>query len=147
MIDCGDVQKCFTEFKVKKKTLKDKKGGKSKLLIENPTEKKFKILDIENCVYKSLKDDTKCDYGILDDKNNIFYFIELKGCDVNKGIKQILETIKDLKHHINAEKLKARLIVTRFPSPKSTFNTKDYKDLMKIVNQDLIIKNSHTEII
>ena len=145
MIDCTKLEECFTEFTDRKKTLIDRKGGKSKLLIENPTEKKFKILDIENCIYRGLKDETKCDYGILDDK--IFYFVELKGCDVNKGIKQILETIKSLKHCLRSNEFKARLIVTRFTTTRSTYNTKDFKDLKKIVNQDLIIKNSHTEII
>jgi len=144
MIDYVELEKCFIESKDKKKTLKDKKGGKSKLLIENPSEKEFKILDIENCVYKNLQDETKCDYGIL--ANDIFYFVELKGCDVNKGIKQILETIVDLKHFFISKKIKARLVVTRFPSTKSTYNTKEYKDLMKLLKQQLIItQNIHTE--
>ena len=44
-------------------------------------------------------------------------------------IKQILETIKSLKHCLRSNEFKARLIVTRFTSTRSTYNTKDFKDL------------------
>lgn len=92
MIDCTKLEECFTEFTDRKKTLIDRKGGKSKLLIENPTEKKFKILDIENCIYRGLKDETKCDYGILDDK--IFYFVELKVVMSIRGLNKFLKLLK-----------------------------------------------------
>jgi hypothetical protein len=143
---CDQINECSIELKIPKKTLIDKKGGNSKYCIENMDRKSFYEIDFEECVYKNKQNDTKCDYGILCEQN-VFY-IELKGSDVKKGIKQLLATIVETKECFNGKKLKARLIVSKFPKPELIKQTKEYKDLVKIVNQNLIItQNIHTEII
>lgn len=144
MIKCEDLEKCFSESSDKNKTLKDKKGGSSKFQIVNNSREIFQIIDFENCVYKNLETETKCDFGLL--TNQEIIYIELKGSDVKKGILQLNSTIGETKKCFENLKLKGRLIVSRFPKPDLVKQTKDYKDLMKIVNQDLIItQNIHIE--
>ncbi len=138
------IEKCLKEFEVRKKTFIDRKGGNSKYCIENPNGKKFQEIDFETCVYENNKIDTKCDYGLQVD--DTVYFIELKGSDVKKGIEQILSTINDTKDYFNNKKFNARLLVSIFPKPELVKQTKEYKDLNKIVKKSLIIKQHiHTE--
>jgi len=141
---CDDIRVCLVKLEVPKKTLVDKKGGHSKYCIDNPDRNIFDLIDFETCVYNDREHDTKCDFGILT-QENIFY-IELKGSDVKKGVEQLLSTIADTRKCFEDKLLKARLVVSRYPKPALVRQTKEYKDLVKIVNQNLIItQNIHTE--
>jgi hypothetical protein len=141
---CGEIQECSIAFEVPRKTLVDKKGGSSKYCVENPDRKKFFEIDFEEGVYKNRQQETKCDFGIQSD--NSIYYIELKGSDVKKGIEQLLSTINDTGRCFIGKTIKARLIVTKFPKPDLVKQKKEYKDLIKIANKNLIItQNIHTE--
>lgn len=143
---CNEINHCLNSFEIPRKTLRDKKGGNSKYLIENPNHKVFFEIDFEECVYKNRENDTKCDFGIQHE--NTMYYIELKGSDVKKGVEQLLSTINETERCFKNHTLSARLIVTKFQKPKLVKQTKEYKDLIKIVNQHLIItQNIFTEII
>ena len=144
---CEKINQFSIEKENKKLTLVDKKGGKSKYLIENNELKKFKQINFDEDIFTN--DDSKCDFGIKTDKN--IFFIELKGCDVKSGLVQLLETIKATENCFLELNFKARLIVTKFPKPDLVKNTKQYKDLVKKVkhlerkNDNLVIKSSFTE--
>ena len=135
---CEEVEKCYENHKKIKHIFADRKGSDSKLLIENKDRKKFKIIDFEHCVYKNRQNDLKCDYGFVTE-DSIFY-IELKGSEVAKGIKQILSTYNET--HKCFEKLqpKARLVVSKFPKPDLVKRSKEYRDLAKALNNDIVIK-------
>jgi hypothetical protein len=146
------IDNCSVETDKYKNVLIDKIGGKSKYIIENKTNKKYSQIDIENCVYKNLQNETKCDFGIKTE--NIFYLVELKGSDVKKGIEQLLSTLIAFKNYNQSLDFKARLIVTRFQSPNLVKKNAVYKNLVKLLkhienkNNHLIIKqNIYTEII
>jgi hypothetical protein len=145
---CDKIKNCEEKENHSKRTIVDKKGGKSKYLIENKSRNEYSIIDFENCVYKNNHNDTKCDYG-LKTENSAFY-IELKGSDVLKGIKQLLVTVNETENCFHGMDKKARLIVTRFSSPKRTKLTNDYKNLVKKLGSvgDFVVKqNQYTEII
>ena len=146
------LDNCSLETDKSKNVLIDKIGGKSKYIVENNDKEKYFEIDIENCVYKNLQNETKCDFGIK--TKNTFYLIELKGSDVKKGIEQLLSTLIAFKNCYQNIDFKARLIVSRFQSPDIVRKNKEYKDLVKLLkhienkNDNLIIKqNIYTEII
>ena len=141
---CEKIEECKEESNNLKKTLKDKKKGScnSKYLIENKSKSTYYVIDFENCVYKKGGKDTKCDFGIL--TYNSIYYIELKGSDVKKGIKQLLATIKETGKCFNDLSKKARLIVSRFGIPN--LRSREYKELAKITGSKVVIKqNTYTE--
>jgi len=142
---CQKINSC-KEGKTQKKDTFDEKGiCTSKFKIENPSGREYFKIDFEGRVYADRKSDTKCDYGLLLTDETVIY-IELKGRDVKKGIDQLMSTINETKMCFDRCNKKARLIISKFPTPKSTRNSKQYKDLKKLVNNDLIIvKNVHTE--
>lgn len=154
---CDQINKCSQALTVPRKTLQDPKGCYSKFEIDNPLRKTFDVIDFENGVYQGRQRDTKCDYGVKTE-DSIFY-LELKGSDVKKGVKQLLATIEETKNcffNLVDEKdkkpvkihltKKARLIVSRFPKPDIIKQSKEYRDLVKAVghiennNNHLIIK-------
>jgi hypothetical protein len=137
---CSAVVHCSVSIKDVKKTFIDSKGCKSKYLVENPNRKEYFSIDFENGVYENRENDTKCDYGVQTD-TNIFY-IELKGSDVKKGIEQLLLTIRETKKCFNGLEPKARLIVSKFPKPESVRNTKEYKDLAKLLNFQYLVNDN-----
>ena len=112
---CDDITDCEISKDDSKKTLIDKKGGKSKYLIHNISKSTYSIIDFENCVYKGKENDTKCDFGLKTSES--IYYIELKGSDAVQGIKQLLATVSETEKCFNDINKKVRLIVTRFSKP------------------------------
>ena len=146
------IDNCLLETDKFKHILIDKIGGKSKYIIEDRSNSKYFHVDIENCVYKNLQNDTKCDFGIKTE--DTFYLIELKGSDVKKGIEQLLSTLIVFKNFYQNINFKARLVVSRFQSPDIVRKSKEYKDLVKLLKHienkydNLVIKqNIYTEVI
>lgn len=147
---CEAIKNCMVSRKDQRKTLVDSKGCKSQYLINNPTRNEYHEIDFENRVYQNRLNDTKCDYGVKTE-TDIFY-IELKGSDVKKGVEQLLSTIRETRNCFQGITPKARLVVSRYPKPEIVRNTKEYKDLVKIVNHQpfkgnnlIITQNTFTE--
>lgn len=145
---CKEITNCEEGFNQSKKTLIDKKGGKSKYIIDNKSNSDYSIIDFENCVYKNKENDTKCDFG-LKTTESIFY-IELKGSDIVKGIKQLFTTANETEKCFDILHKKARLVVSKFSKPEVAYRTKEYRNLIKkigSVNNFEIKQNQYTEII
>lgn len=141
---CERIKECKKELNKPKDTFVDKIGCNSRYLIENKDRRTYYKIDFENCVYHDRKNDTKCDYGMI--VNESVVFIELKGSDVKKGISQLLSTVNETKNCFNGMNLKARLIVSRNTAPNITTRSKDYRDLVRITNNPIIIKkDQYTE--
>jgi len=135
---CEKIENCYENHQKQKHTFSDRKGGNSKLLIENKDQKKFKTIDFEHCVYKNKQNDLKCDYGFVTE-DSIFY-IELKGSEAAKGIKQILSTYTETKKCFGRLKPKARLVVSKFSKPDLVKRSKEYRDLAISFKNDIAIK-------
>ncbi len=135
---CKTVEECCENHQKLEHTFSDRKGGNSRLLIENKNRKKFRIIDFEHCVYKNRQNDSKCDFEFVTE-DSIFY-IELKGSEVAKGIKQILSTYNETNKCFKKLDSKARLVVSKFPKPDLVKRSKEYRDLAKALNNDIVIK-------
>ncbi|MEP6806564.1 MAG: hypothetical protein ABI892_18700 [Flavobacterium sp.] len=144
---CKAIVNSSKTYSKRNESLKDKKGGKSTYRFQNPLNKEYQLVDFEKDVFAN--DDTKCDYGIKTE-TEIFY-IELKGCDVKKGIEQLLVTLNITEKCFPGLKSKARLIVTNFQKPALVRNTAEYKNLVKKLkhvyekDDNLVIRTSFTE--
>lgn len=134
---CKKVKECYENHQKPEHTFSDSEGGNSRLLIENKDRKKFTIINFEHCVYKNRQNDSKCDYGFVTG-DSIFY-IELKGSEVAKGIKQILSTHNETNKCFEKLEPKARLVVSKFPKPDLVKRSKEYRDLARALNNDIVI--------
>ena len=140
---CDRIDKGKMAFNSSKKTLLDKKGGKSKYIISNPSNGDFSIIDFEKDIRKS-ENESICDFGMLTDDS--FYYIELKGRSVEKGIKQLLTTIRLSNDCFPELSKKSRLVVSRFPNPNLAKKRKEYLDLKRL-SEVIVKQNQYTEII
>lgn len=142
---CETINVCKGEGLNKTKdTWKDSKGCGSKYLIVNNNRKTYHKIDFENCVYKGRENETKCDYGLLTD--DTIYYIELKGRDVKKGVKQLLSTLNETEKCFDDLHKKARIIASKISKPDIIKRMKEYRDLVtKIKGKPIIVTNKYTE--
>lgn len=78
-----------------------RENGKKFRIISKET---FTRLKIDDCIIRS-NDVNKCDYGFIRNTNGDFYFVELKGTDINHAYNQILSTINIFnREHITVPK-------------------------------------------
>ena len=67
------------------------------------------------------------------------FFVELKGSEVAKGIKQILSTYNETKKCFERLKPKARMVVSKFSKPDLVKRSKEYRDLAIALKSDIVI--------
>ncbi|MCF6296388.1 MAG: hypothetical protein L3J08_00120 [Flavobacteriaceae bacterium] len=114
--------------------LKEKKSIYRGLNRNNENVSKYKI---DGCVYQSSSTSVRCDY-LLETKENL-YFIELKGTDVQKGLKQVLFSIRNLKQYFENKNINARIITTRGAKPNRLNTYNEYRELLKLINPSSIV--------
>lgn len=90
------------------------KGEKSKYIGNNDSEKLVAKYKVDGGL---INNGEKCDYLVLDKNERIAYFIELKGSDLIKAIKQIESTIPKIKGDIPEYKINARIVLTKQRTP------------------------------
>lgn len=128
---CKKINDCIRITENPNIVLRDRLGGKSEYRIENKERTKVSIIDFEGCVFE--EDETKCDFGVL--INSDFYYIELKGKQVEKGLKQLNETLVKTEKCFNKNRLNAHLVVTGFGKPNIVRKNIAYKQLSKKLGQ------------
>ena len=96
---------CVSLFKDKLLVLKE---NKSKMIFENVNLKTLKKVKVDGCV---IKEGQKCDYLVVEPKDKIEHFVELKGSDVKHAEKQLAATITQLSSNAK-EKAKCAYVVT-----------------------------------
>ena len=144
---CSSIKNCSETRSKKIDILKDKKA-KSKVCftIKNDFSKSYKVIPFDDCVFQKVKDETeKCDYGI--EIENKVYFIELKGSDNNKALKQILKTIENTKDCFKDYIYFARVVTSHKQKPEN-LDKITLKKITKLTkDKPIITQNIHTEII
>lgn len=70
------------------KTVASENGKRFEII----SKEKFTRLNIDDCIIKS-KETEKCDFGFVRHANEDFYFVELKGKNIEKAYDQIVTTI------------------------------------------------------
>lgn len=118
------------------------KGDKTTYQLQNPAKKQINKYIIDDCVLANLENDKKCDYLFLveNNKHRDGYFIELKGSDVPRAIKQINNSINLLRSNIEGN-IYGRIICTKFPKAPDTKSSQAYLQLMKLVGGKLMIRS------
>ena len=90
--------------------------NKSKYILCNDSNKEVIIYRIDGGLIKQKKEgDNKCDYGIYTE-DELLILVELKGCDFQKAVTQILNTTKLLgikKGSNKVKRLLARVVLSR----------------------------------
>ena len=94
--------------------------------LNNPNEKEIVLYRIDGGVIKN-NDVLKCDYGILTE-DNVLFFIELKGAELDHALDQIISTIDILlkQKRISVSTLYARIVLSKVKVP-NIVETKERK--------------------
>lgn len=84
----------------------------------------------------------KCDWILsYENKSNVALFIELKGCDIDKAISQLISTIGHTQAKFGAYQKQCFAVTTRIPKHGSSMRRKAI-DFHKKTNSVLVVKNS-----
>lgn len=67
--------------------------NKSKITFENPDHNTYRAIQVDGCVFNAA-DGHKCDNLLESEEYADQYFIELKGGDSNKAVKQLEDTLE-----------------------------------------------------
>lgn len=123
--------------------LKEKKN-KSLYRAVNNQERNVSKYEVDGCIYKAGTNETRCDF--LLETNQILYFIELKGSNIQKGLEQVLVSIKDLKQFFQYSLINARIITTRGTRPQRLNTYSEYRVLLRLIGKgSVIIRNTPFE--
>lgn len=137
-------EECISDL-CDKKIVVSEKGKKFQL--NNRKLYKAKIVNIDDCVIKN-RECKSCDYGIILDECLEGYLIELKGSDLKRACKQILDTVKYIKNagYYEFEELKlfAAIVTSKNKVPRLK-QSPEYIKLSRFV-AGILIKNSHIQI-
>jgi len=109
---------------------------KSKLILDNVNCNKIKKVVVDGC---QIIDGIKCDYFLL--VNNIEYYVELKGCDIDHALEQVTRTIELLSQCSRTKSKICIIICTRCPISSTKIQVLR-ANFRKKFNSDLIIKGS-----
>lgn len=99
---------------------------------------------VDGCIYEIGSNETRCDY--LLEANQELYFIELKGSNTQKGLEQVLVSIRNLKQYFDYDSINARIITTRGTRPQRLNTFSEYRELLRLIGKaSVIIKNTPFE--
>ena len=93
-------------------------NGKKFSIIPKERKEVFLRIKIDKGLLLEIDNDTKkCDYGFIRNVNSDFYFVELKGIDIDSAVKQLVSTILIFrrKYGISAEKTFAYIVSSGLP--------------------------------
>ncbi len=134
---------CITERTDALVVLRDKRGGRSKIIFENEKQELVKVVEVDDCEIKAGK---RCDFLLLhpikNKSQNIDneYFIELKGSAVKHGCEQLEVSINRLSENAKKKPKHAFIISSKSPL-SSTEIQKIQRRFKKELNTKLIVKN------
>ncbi len=103
----------------------------------NEQQNKVSKYKVDGCIYELGSDETRCDY--LLETGQKLYFIELKGSDTQKGLEQVLVSIRNLKQYFSYNGINARIVTTRGTRPQRLNTYPEYRNLFKLIGKESII--------
>jgi hypothetical protein len=114
-------------------------GGKTEYRFSNANRKVISKYIVDDCLLRLKQREEKCDYLFTSNDLKTAYFIECKGADVLKAVKQIQSSINLLTTDLDGYVLKGRIVSTKVYSPD--LRTQAYTKLRERLKGDLIVKN------
>lgn len=114
-----DFPQCTEERNDIKITINDKdaKNQRSQVILDNPKRIKLKIIQIEDCVIPKGTKGGRCDQLVVVPDGRLI-FIELKGKDVEKAIKQLgdsMDYVKQKCSNVSNSQIECIIVCTRCP--------------------------------
>ncbi len=109
---CKPYEDCFDFVEQKRKivTCTDRKSS-TKYIYENDSSDTLSKYRVDGCLIND--DDSKCDYLMLNCTKKVLYFVELKGSDLIKAVRQIDRSINILHKDFKDYSVEARIVLTR----------------------------------
>ena len=131
-----DYLQCTTNSRQKILTLKEKR---SKFVLNNPNEVSLGIIKVDGCLVNGMH--PRCDYivEVLDERHA--YYVELKGCELDKAIKQLSATLELTQARFKHHQKTACVVTTRVPKQDNRM-LKIRKDLQAKYHTQLTVKNN-----
>lgn len=138
-----DFENCTTASKNKIIPLKE---NKSSLVIKNPKEYRVNKIQVDGCLIG--EGEEKCDWLIEFDMEEVghAYFVELKGCDLDKAVSQIESTIRKTKSVYARHEKKAFIVCSRVPKHGPSVRKKSMVFQRK-TGASLYIKSLKSEVV
>jgi hypothetical protein len=125
-MDKKDYENCAEFLRDTRKTVvcEDEKS-KTEYRYENKASDELSKYKVDGCLIKEESEGERCDYLLENCTKKILYFIELKGSDLIKAIKQINHSIDVLYKDFENEEytVHARIVVTRVGVPNLKNNS------------------------
>ena len=138
-MDFKMINECNT---LSKNKIISKEENKRKFIIKNNSNTKVNIVEVDDCL---ITNGNKCDwlFEILD--NNLVFYVELKGKNIDHAFVQLETTINYCKSKHNKLKKNAYIVSSRVPSSGT-----DIQEAKKYFTQKLqtllTIKNNKIEV-
>ena len=109
--------------------------------LQNPTRKEITIVYVDGCQIVKGK---RCDLLFISE--NVAFFVELKGTDINHAFEQIKASIRTLSKAVDKKAISSFIICTRVPPATSTSIQRMKKELKKTFKSEMKIKNRELSI-
>lgn len=114
--------------------------NKSKITFENPDHNTYRAIQVDGCVFNAA-DGHKCDNLLESERYADQYFVELKGGDSNKAVKQLEDTLERIPPRLAGAKRMAFAVFSN-TCPKN--DTKRQVIEKNFKNRDILIKFCRT---
>jgi len=115
------------------------RGSKTEYRLINEGRKSFDKYVVDDCLLKLKEREEKCDYLFMIIDMKEAFFIECKGSDILKAIRQLDSSINILGRELAGFVFKGRIIPTKVYSPD--LRTLEHKRLRAKLKGELEIKN------
>ena len=111
----GEHSKCISILSEKKVHFNERRT-RSEFILDNKNEIEIKNIKIDYCI---ITKGIRCDFAAVIPDNDITYWIELKGRDVNHAIKQLTTSFENLKKHFGKKNNTFIIVCTYCPWPST----------------------------
>lgn len=102
----------FTPYRTGKHSVFTSVENRSKHIARNQDNSSVRQFKVDGEVFPAKTEPQRCDYLLLNDDKKTAYFIELKGTQVEKAIKQIETTINEIKGSIPQYVIYRRIVTS-----------------------------------
>ncbi len=136
--------KCIRD-RDKSKIISASEKGKT-FKIVNKSEKNFLKLLVDDCLIKN--HDIRCDYLFLNCDDDIAYFLELKGRNINHAIEQLSNSIDLIKPQFNSFKsINSYIVLSKVNTPDvNSSKMIKFRKKLQNLNGELVYKEKKLEI-
>lgn len=115
--------------------------NKSKFELHNPSRLTVQKIKVDGCLFTDYDEIERCDWIVKYDlPEKTIMYIELKGCNLDKAITQLVSTLSRTKSHFSDYRKNCFAITTRVPK-HDTSARKHAIDMKKKFDATLLVKN------